>query len=63
MSRGGPTESNVRSFEAFLINNYTKYLIIKLSLLKRASKKSNNEIITQSVPLWCVTRVAHDNRC
>jgi hypothetical protein len=36
VSIGGSTESNVMSFEAFffLFINYTKYLIIKLSLLK-----------------------------
>jgi hypothetical protein len=40
VSRGGSTESNVRSFEAFVniyssitIINYTKYFIIKLSSL------------------------------
>jgi hypothetical protein len=39
-------ESNVRSFEIWsisydlFINNYTKYLIIKLSLLKKAYKKA-----------------------
>jgi hypothetical protein len=51
MSTGGLTESNVRSFEAFLTIylsiNYTKYLIITLSLLKRPLKKRNNEIIIQ----------------
>jgi hypothetical protein len=41
MFTGGSTESNVRSFEAFLtiylsIIKYTIYLIIKLSLLKKA---------------------------
>jgi hypothetical protein len=42
---GGATELNVTSFEAFVtiylsitIINYTKYLIIKLSLLKKCSK-------------------------
>jgi hypothetical protein len=54
MSTGGLTESNVRSFEAFLTIylsiNYTKYLIITLSLLKkRPLKKRNNEIIIQSL--------------
>jgi hypothetical protein len=46
MSRGGSIESNVRSFELFVTIylsitsiNYTKYLIIKLSLLKKASKE------------------------
>jgi hypothetical protein len=51
ISTGDSTESNVRSFEAFFINNYTKYvcLIIKLFLLhnKNPLKKRNNEIITQ----------------
>jgi hypothetical protein len=36
-------QSNLHLF----INNYTKYLIIKLSLLKKSLKKRNNEIITQ----------------
>jgi hypothetical protein len=43
VSTGGLTESSVRSFEAFVtiylsitIINYTKYVIIKLSLLKKA---------------------------
>jgi hypothetical protein len=45
MSTGGSTQSNVRYFEAFLtiylsIHSYTKYLIIKLSLLKEASKRA-----------------------
>jgi hypothetical protein len=45
-SPGSSTESNVRSFEIWsisydlFINNYTKYLIIKLSLLKKACKKA-----------------------
>jgi hypothetical protein len=54
VSTGGSIESNVRLFEAFVtiylsitIINYTKYLIIKLSLLKKAQKKRNNEIIIQ----------------
>jgi hypothetical protein len=45
VSTGGSTELNVGSFEAFvaiylsitiIIINYTKYLIIKLSLLKKS---------------------------
>jgi hypothetical protein len=64
MSAGGSTESNVRSFEALLtvylsIPNYTKCLIIKLSLLKKNPlKKRKKEIITQClkvVLLWCNT--------
>jgi hypothetical protein len=54
VSTGGSTELNVRSFEALVtiylsitIVNYTKYLIIKLSPLKKSLKKQNNEIITQ----------------
>jgi hypothetical protein len=48
------TCSSIDSFEAFVtiylsitMINYTKDLIIKLFLLKKASKKRNNEIITQ----------------
>jgi hypothetical protein len=50
MSTGGSTESNVRSFEAFLMiylfnNNYTKYLIIKLSLLKKPLKSEITKLL------------------
>jgi hypothetical protein len=56
MFTGGSAEANVRSGQVrsgqvtshdSFNNNYTKYLIIKLSLLKKASNKRNNEIITQ----------------
>jgi hypothetical protein len=53
MSTGYWTESNVRSFEAFLcphdlfINNYTQYLIIKLYLYLyyRYNKNVSTELI------------------
>jgi hypothetical protein len=64
MSIGDSTESNIRSSEAFVMIylsitmiSYTKYLIIELSLLKKASKKRNYEIINQYLtnPLCCNT--------
>jgi hypothetical protein len=68
MSRGGSIESNVRSFELFVTIylsitsiNYTKYLIIKLSLLKKGSKevKKRNYYLIFNRCHCDVTRAAH----
>jgi hypothetical protein len=45
MFRSGSTESNVRSFEAFL-TIYLSIITRNLYLLKKPLKKPNNEIIT-----------------
>jgi hypothetical protein len=44
MSKGGSTESNVKSYEVFL-TIYTKYLINKLSLLKKSVKSEITKLL------------------